>query len=84
LVAGAAYLASRVLVPDALPVADSDQPQWDLQLAFVLGSIEFIGLGGNGSGADIRPVGLPHEAFGNDTIGLKMTGAHPCTPAISP
>jgi hypothetical protein len=45
-VAGAANLASRVLVPDALPVADSDQPQWYLQLAFVLGSVEFIGLGG--------------------------------------
>jgi hypothetical protein len=35
-----------VLVPDALPVADSDQPQWYLQLAIVLGSIEFIGVGG--------------------------------------
>ena len=45
-VAGAAYLASRVLVPDALPVADSDQQQWYLQLAFVMRSIEFIGLGG--------------------------------------
>jgi hypothetical protein len=45
-VAGAAYLASRVLVPDALPVADSDQPQWYLQLAFILGSVEFIGFGG--------------------------------------
>jgi hypothetical protein len=45
-VAGAAYLASRGLVPDALPVADSDQPQWYLQLAYILGSVEFIGLGG--------------------------------------
>lgn len=46
LTAGAAYLASRILVPDAVPVADSEQPQWYLQLAFVLRSIEFIGLGG--------------------------------------
>lgn len=46
LTAGAAYLASRVLVPDAVPVADSQQPQWYLQLAFVLRSIELIGLGG--------------------------------------
>jgi hypothetical protein len=46
LTAGAAYLASRVLVPDAVPVADSEQPQWYLQLAFVLRSIELIGLGG--------------------------------------
>lgn len=44
--AGAAYLASRILVPDAVPVADSEQPQWYLQLAFVLRSIELIGLGG--------------------------------------
>lgn len=46
LTAGAAYLASRVFVPDAVPVADSEQPQWYLQLAFVLRSIELIGLGG--------------------------------------
>ena len=44
--AGAAYLASHALVPDALPVADSEQPQWYLQLAFVLRSVELIGLGG--------------------------------------
>jgi hypothetical protein len=46
LTAGTAYLASRVFVPDAVPVADSEQPQWYLQLAFVLRSIELIGLGG--------------------------------------
>ena len=46
LTAGAAWLASRTLVPDAVPVADSEQPQWYLQLAFVLRSIELIGLGG--------------------------------------
>lgn len=44
--AGAAYLASPTFVPDAVPVADSEQPQWYLQLAFVLRSIELIGLGG--------------------------------------
>ena len=44
--AAAAYLASRIFVPDAVPVADSEQPQWYLQLAFVLRSIELIGLGG--------------------------------------
>jgi hypothetical protein len=46
LTAGTAYLASRVLVPNAVPVADSEQPQWYLQLAFILRSIELIGLGG--------------------------------------
>ena len=44
--AGAAFLASRVLVPNAVPVADGEQPQWYLQLAFVLRSVELIGLGG--------------------------------------
>ena len=44
--AGAAWLASRTFVPDAMPVADSEQPQWYLQLAFVLRSIELIGVGG--------------------------------------
>ena len=44
--AGAAWLASRIFVPDAVPVADSEQPQWYLGLAFVLRSIELIGLGG--------------------------------------
>jgi hypothetical protein len=44
--AGTAYLASRVFVPNAVPVADNEQPQWVLQLAFVLRSIELIGLGG--------------------------------------
>ena len=44
--AGAAWLASRTFVPDAMPVADSEQPQWYLQTAFVLRSIELIGLGG--------------------------------------
>ncbi len=46
LTAGAAYLAGRVFVPNAVPVADSEQPQWYLQIAFLLRSIELIGLGG--------------------------------------
>jgi len=45
--AGVAWLASRTFVPDAVPVADVEQqPQWYLQLAFLLRSIELIGLGG--------------------------------------
>ena len=44
--AGTAWLASRILVPDAVPVADSEQPQWYLHFAFFLRSIELIGLGG--------------------------------------
>jgi hypothetical protein len=32
--------------PDAVPVPDGEQPQWYLQLAFVLRSIKLEGLGG--------------------------------------
>jgi hypothetical protein len=46
LTAVAAFAASRVLVPNAVPVADSELPQWYFQLAFLLKSIELIGLGG--------------------------------------
>ncbi len=46
LTAGVAFAASRILVPDAVPVADNEQPQWVLQTAFVLRSVELIGLGG--------------------------------------
>jgi hypothetical protein len=46
LTAAAAHLASQALVPDALTVAESDHPHWYFQLAFILRSIEVIGLGG--------------------------------------
>jgi hypothetical protein len=46
--ASAAFVASRIVVPDAVPVPDSEAPQWYLQLAFLLRSIELIGLGGVG------------------------------------
>lgn len=46
--AGAAFVASRIFVPDVVPVPDSEAPQWYLQLAFLLRSIELIGLGGVG------------------------------------
>jgi hypothetical protein len=46
LVSGAAYVASAVLVPDVVAIADPNQPQPYLQLAFVLKTIELTGLGG--------------------------------------
>jgi hypothetical protein len=46
LTAAVAFAAGLILVPDAVPVADSQQPQLYFQLAFVLRSIELIGLGG--------------------------------------
>lgn len=41
----AAYLAIRAFVSDVVPLADSEQPQPYLQLAFLLRSIELTGLG---------------------------------------
>lgn len=46
LVAGAAFVVSAVLVGDVVPIADSEQPQPYLQLAFVLKTIELTSLGG--------------------------------------
>ncbi len=46
LISAAAFMASAVLVPDVVPIADSDQPQSYLQLAFVLKTVELTGLGG--------------------------------------
>jgi hypothetical protein len=46
LVSGAAFMASAVLVPDVVPVADSHGPQPYLLLAFVLKTVEWTGLGG--------------------------------------
>ncbi len=46
LIAGAAYVASAILVPDVVAIADADLPQPHLQLAFILKTIELTGLGG--------------------------------------
>jgi hypothetical protein len=43
---GTAYLAREMIVPNVLPVADGEQSNWQIQVAFVLRSVENIGLGG--------------------------------------
>jgi hypothetical protein len=48
LIFGLAFLAHKMWVPDVVPVADGDQSNWQVQLAFVLMSLENIGLGGAG------------------------------------
>jgi hypothetical protein len=48
LVFATAFLAHRTLVPNVVPVADGEQSNWQVQLAFVLVSLENIGLGGAG------------------------------------
>ena len=46
LVAGAAYAAIAIFVPDVVSIADTDQPQPYLPLAFTLKTIELTGVGG--------------------------------------
>jgi hypothetical protein len=42
-----AWLAHRTIVPNIVAVADGDgQANWQVQTAFVLLSVEYIGLGG--------------------------------------
>jgi hypothetical protein len=41
-----AFLAHKVMVPNVVAVADGEQSNWQVQLAFVLVSLENIGLGG--------------------------------------
>ncbi len=45
LIAGIAWAASAIFVPDVVAIADTDLPQPHLQLAFILKTIEFTGVG---------------------------------------
>jgi hypothetical protein len=40
----AAYVARVTIVPNAMPIADGEQPGWQVQVAFVVTSIQNIGL----------------------------------------
>jgi hypothetical protein len=40
----AAYVARVTIVPNAMPIADGEQPDWQVQVAFVVTSIQNIGL----------------------------------------
>jgi hypothetical protein len=42
----AAYLARIFIVPDVVPIAESEQSNWQIQLAFFLTSVQNIGLFG--------------------------------------
>jgi len=46
LVFGLAFLSHKAIVPNVVPIADGEQSNWQVQLAFVLVSLENIGLGG--------------------------------------
>jgi hypothetical protein len=44
----AAYAARILLVPDIVPIADAEESGWPVQIAFVLTSVQNVGLFGMG------------------------------------
>jgi hypothetical protein len=40
----AAYVARILIVPNVMPVADREQPDWQIQVAFFFNSVQNIGL----------------------------------------
>jgi hypothetical protein len=46
LIFSVAYVARMMLVPDVRPIADGEQPGWQVQVAFVITSIQNVGLFG--------------------------------------
>jgi len=44
----AAYIARILIVPNVVPIADGEQSGWQVQTAFVLTSVQNIGLFGMG------------------------------------
>ena len=48
LIFSAAYIARILIVPNVVPIADGEQSGWQVQIAFVLTSVQNIGLFGMG------------------------------------
>ena len=46
LVFSAAYIARVTIVPNVVPIADGEQSNWQIQVAFFLTSVQNIGLFG--------------------------------------
>ncbi len=44
LIFSAAYIARSLIAPNAMPIADGEQPGWPVQIAFFLTSVQNIGL----------------------------------------
>jgi hypothetical protein len=40
----AAYVARVTIVPNVMPIADGEQPGWQVQVAFVITTVQNIGL----------------------------------------
>jgi hypothetical protein len=39
-----AYVARVTIVPNAMPIADGEQPGWQVQVAFIMTTVQNIGL----------------------------------------
>jgi hypothetical protein len=48
LIFSTAYIARILIVPSVVPIADGEQSGWQVQIAFVLTSVQNIGLFGMG------------------------------------
>ena len=48
LIFSATYIARILTVPNVIPIADGEQSGWQVQIAFVLTSVQNIGLFGMG------------------------------------
>jgi hypothetical protein len=48
LIFSASYIARILMVPNVVPIADGEQSGWQVQIAFVLTSVQNIGLFGMG------------------------------------
>ena len=48
LIFSAAYIARILMVPYVVPIADGEQSGWQVQIAFILTSVQNIGLFGMG------------------------------------
>ncbi len=46
LIFSVAYIARMLTVPDVVPIADAEQSGWPVQIAFVLTSVQNVGLFG--------------------------------------
>lgn len=46
LIFAAAYIARAIVVPNVMPIADGEQPGWQVQVAFLLKSVQNVGLFG--------------------------------------
>ena len=67
-----AYVARVTFVPDAMPIADGEQPGWQVQVASLLASVQNLGLIGMAL-VTLVPVQKPGRAINAQRV---VTAAH--------